>query len=79
MQAIAQGLPLVRAANTGISAVVDPVGRVVKSLPLGAEGVLDSSLPRALEPTLYVRIGDISLVIFFAVSLVIIGRRRLKK
>jgi apolipoprotein N-acyltransferase len=79
IQAIALGLPLVRAANTGISAVVDPVGRVVKALPLGAEGVLDSSLPRALEPTLYVRIGDISLVIFFAVSLVIIGRRRLKK
>ena len=38
VSAIELGLPLARAANTGISAVVDPVGRIVNSLPLGAEG-----------------------------------------
>ena len=75
--AIAEGLPLVRAANTGISAVVDPVGRVVNALPLGAESVLDSGLPQAIEPTTYVRFGDSPLILFLAVSLVVVARRRL--
>jgi apolipoprotein N-acyltransferase len=77
MTAIAEGLPLVRAANTGISAVIDPVGRVVKSLPLGVEGVLDAGLPRAIAPTVYARFGDDALIVFLVVSLVAIGRRRL--
>ena len=74
--AIEEGLPLVRAANTGISAVIDPVGRIVRSLPLGAEGVLDSPLPSALEPTFYVRFGDgpTGLVVLTAFVLVL-GRR----
>ena len=58
VRAIEEGLPLVRAANTGISAVIDPLGRVVNSLPLGTEGVLDAPLPRALRPTPYARWGD---------------------
>jgi apolipoprotein N-acyltransferase len=58
VRAIEEGLPLVRAANTGISAVVDPVGRIVASLPLGAEAVLDSPLPQRLQGTLYTRAGD---------------------
>ena len=58
VRAIEEGLPLVRAANTGISAVVDPLGRVIKSLPLGTEGVLDAPLPQPIAPTLYARTGD---------------------
>ena len=76
--AIAEGLPLVRAANTGISAVVDPVGRIVNYLPLGAEGVLDSALPTALAPTLYVMVGDYALILLLVVSLLIVSHRRLR-
>jgi apolipoprotein N-acyltransferase len=77
MLAIMQGLPMVRAANNGISAVIDPVGRVVRSLPLGAEGVLDASLPRALAPTVYVRIGDYAFAILLVAGAIIIVRRKL--
>ncbi|WP_393982809.1 apolipoprotein N-acyltransferase [Xanthobacter nonsaccharivorans] len=49
LRAVEEGLPLVRAANTGISAIIDPVGRIVASLPLGDEGVVDGPLPNALE------------------------------
>jgi apolipoprotein N-acyltransferase len=76
--AIAEGLPLVRAANTGISAIIDPVGRVIKSLPLGSEGVLDGQLPQSLAPTVYVSFGDYATVLFMVVSLVAIGRRRIQ-
>jgi apolipoprotein N-acyltransferase len=58
IRAIEEGLPLVRAANSGISAVVDPLGRIIKSLPLGAEGVLDAPLPQPTERTFYARWGD---------------------
>ena len=54
MTAIAEGLPLVRAANTGISGVIDPLGRIITTLPLGGEGVIDAPLPRAIPPTPYV-------------------------
>jgi apolipoprotein N-acyltransferase len=78
IRAIEEGLPLVRAANTGISAVVDPLGRVVASLPLGTEGVLDAGLPRAAPPTPYVRLGDgpAGLLLGIAFLLVIRSRRR---
>src|SRR5690348_14576664 len=74
--AIAEGLPLVRAANTGISAVVDPVGRIVNALPLGVEGVLDSGLPAAIEPTVFATYGDYVLVGALVLGLLIVLQRR---
>src|SRR5262249_33497566 len=53
VRSIEEGLPLVRAANSGISAVIDPLGRIVKSLPMGSEGVLDAPLPQPIAPTPY--------------------------
>ena len=79
LRAIEQGLPLVRAANTGISAVIDPVGRVVARLGLGIEGVLDAGLPSAIPPTVYARSGDIPAAIMIAAAFLFIIRRRAAK
>jgi apolipoprotein N-acyltransferase len=68
VRAIEEGLSLIRAANSGISAVVDPFGRIVRSLPLGSEGVLDSALPRPIAATIYARIGDLWLLIVGALA-----------
>ncbi len=58
-RAVEEGLPLVRAANTGISAVIDPYGRVLARLGLERAGVLDAPLPKSLrEPTPYALYGD---------------------
>jgi apolipoprotein N-acyltransferase len=79
LRAIEQGLPVVRAANTGISAVIDPLGRDVAHLGLGIEGVLDSALPSAIPPTVYARAGDIPAAIIIAMALVFVVRRRMSK
>jgi len=79
LRAIEQGLPVVRAANTGISAVIDPVGRIVAHLGLGIEGVLDSSLPSAIRLTFYARTGDFPVAIIAAVALIFVIRRRTAK
>jgi apolipoprotein N-acyltransferase len=61
-RAIEEGLPVIRAANTGISAAIDPFGRVLQSLPLNSEGIIDQPLPASLKPTLFARFGN---MIFF--------------
>jgi len=58
MRAIEQGLPLVRSANTGISAMIDGRGRITASLPLGEAGYVDAALPNPLGTTAYALWGD---------------------
>ncbi|HSZ10702.1 MAG TPA: apolipoprotein N-acyltransferase [Rhizomicrobium sp.] len=58
MRAIEEGLPIARDAGTGISAVIDPLGRVKAQLPLNQMGILDANLPVAIAPTFYSRFGN---------------------
>ncbi len=70
LRAVEEGLPLVRDANTGISAVVDAYGRVTASLPLGREDILDADLPAPVPGrTLYARLGDIPFALMLAGAL----------
>lgn len=66
MRAVEEGLPLVRAANNGISAVFDGYGRKIVSIPLNEIGMRDFQLPKSLPQTLYGKYGD--LVIFLILS-----------
>lgn len=75
LRAIEEGLPIVRAANTGISAIIDPHGRIAARLDLGVEGVLDSALPAAGSPTVYNRVGDWPAAILVVLS-VLVGLRQ---
>jgi len=79
LRSVEEGLPLVRAANTGVSAVIDPYGRIIASLGLGVRGVLDTPLPQALGPTVYARLGDATFGVLFFLLLVIavLGTRRI--
>jgi apolipoprotein N-acyltransferase len=76
LRAVEQGLPLVRAANTGISAVIDPYGRIMDQIPLGVEGVLDTKTPVAAPETEYSRFGRFSLTAMLAICLMATVVRR---
>jgi apolipoprotein N-acyltransferase len=66
LRAVEQGLPLIRVANTGVTAVVDARGRVVDELPFGTMATLDTQVPGALPPTPYARFGDGPILLLLA-------------
>lgn len=69
MRAVEEGLPLVRAANTGISGVIDGYGRVIARLGLGQAGVLDADLPQAPSGlTVFARWGETMLALILAAT-----------
>jgi apolipoprotein N-acyltransferase len=77
LRAIEQGLPMIRAANTGVSALIDGRGRVLGSIPLGQAGAITLPLPPALGPTPYARTGDWPAVaaILLGLGAALAGRR----
>ena len=59
MRAVEEGLPVVRVAGTGISAIIYPWGEIMSSLALKTQGVLDGRLPKDMETiTIYARLGN---------------------
>jgi apolipoprotein N-acyltransferase len=77
MRAIEMGLPLVRAANTGVSAIVDPMGRVLVAVPLGEAGTGDAPLPEALPPTPYAGWRDMPVLVFTLALIALLTALRL--
>lgn len=73
MRAIEEGLPVVRATPTGISAVIDADGRLLTALPLNKAGVITTRLPPAKAPTMFARFGNaipLLLAVFLALAAV---------
>jgi apolipoprotein N-acyltransferase len=77
LRAIEQGLPLVRVANTGVTAVYDARGQVLATLPFGTDGYLDADLPAALPATPFSRWGEMpALVLLCGLALVLFAKGR---
>jgi apolipoprotein N-acyltransferase len=74
VRAVEEGLPLIRAANNGVSAAFDPYGRTLGSIGMDVRSVIDVSLPAALAPPPYARFGDAIFFTFWLLGSVILGK-----
>ncbi len=68
LRSVEEGIPLVRVANTGVSAVVDAYGRILDSSKLGEAAALNVALPVALPPTLFSRYGPYFIMMLWLVA-----------
>jgi len=78
MRAIEEGLPIVRSTPTGISALIDPTGRIIDTVSAGVAGSFEAPLPSPLPATFFGRGGNLiplGLALVLLVSGVAIGRR----
>jgi apolipoprotein N-acyltransferase len=66
LRAVEEGIPLLRVANTGISAAFDGFGRQLGSIPLGERAYLDIAIPSVLTAPVFARFGNVG---FFALCL----------
>ena len=71
-RAVEQGLPVARAANTGVSSILDSYGGVINHLNLHIDGYLDQALPPPLAPTIYSFTGNLG-VILACLSVILLG------
>ncbi|MCC6002519.1 MAG: apolipoprotein N-acyltransferase [Pararhodobacter sp.] len=78
-RAVEFGLPVVRVANTGVSAVIDARGGLVAALALNTEGWADVALPGPLPATIFARRGETPLAALLIVVLVLLLRNRLRR
>ncbi len=80
LRAIEEGLPIIRATPNGISAVISPTGRLLQTIGRQRAGVIDTTIPQKLPPTLFSRLGLWTCVLFGAVLGALglgVSRRRL--
>ncbi len=77
IRAVEEGLPMVRAANSGISAITDAYGRIIGLIPLGRSGLIDRPLPKALKSTLFSKYGNLpyGLILFVFFFLLTFGKQ----
>ena len=78
LRALEEGVPIVRATPTGISAIVDAHGRLLNFIPQGRAGFIDARLPRPAPPTLFARLGNLlpfAFVLLLVAAAMLLGRR----
>jgi apolipoprotein N-acyltransferase len=73
LRTVEEGLPMIRAANTGVSAVIDAFGRVIASLDMEQEGIIDHALPPPRAETLYARWHDWMLLALLTILVLIVA------